>query len=70
MRFDENSIVKNLGVKIGYLLAYFIFTTFLYLLFFLTNKLPQNNSNFIVIGITITLSTIGMIISKLLKYNG
>jgi hypothetical protein len=59
MKFDIQNKWDNVGEKIGFLLGYFIFTT---VLFFLTKK-PY----LFVMGITFTITLIGLILKRLLK---
>jgi len=67
MIFEENKIIEEYGEKAGFLLAYIIFTTILYFIFFFLNKLPTIRSYWYLITATLMITIIGLIIKRLLK---
>jgi len=66
MQFEQNKKIENLGEKIGFMFSYFLFTTILFVILLLLNKLPNRNY-FYVMGITFFIVVIGEIIKRLLK---
>ena len=64
MIFEENQLFEKIGIKLGYLIGYFLFTTILFLVLTLYKK-PVNY--FEVILITLSITLIGTLIKRLLK---
>jgi len=65
MRFEENKSIKNFGKKLGYLVAYFLFTTILYLIInVFYNKILNY---FTVMLITLFIALIGVLVKRFLK---
>lgn len=67
MRFEENKFAEKLGVKIGYLFGYFLFTTILFFLLRLTDKIPSNWIYLDIMIITFLITLIGITLKKFLK---
>ena len=65
MIFEENQLFEKIGIKLGYLIGYFLFTTILFLVLTLYKK-PVNY--FEVILITLSITLIGTLIKRLLKW--
>jgi len=64
MNFEEKKYdVKMWGVYVGYLLFYFVFTTVLFFILSLTEKLPEHWNYLSVANITF----FGVILIKILK---
>lgn len=67
MVFEQNRLIKNVGEKVGYIAAYFLFTTILFFILRLLNKIPNSWSYFHIMGITFLIAVIGIIGNRLLK---
>lgn len=67
MKFEEDKSAEKFGVKIGYILAYFLFTTILFYILKFSHKLPGSWSYFHVMGITLLVVLVGLGIARLLK---
>ena len=67
MNFEENKSVEKYGQKIGYLFAYFLFTTILFFALTFLNKIPESWSYLHLMGITILITISGLTIRRLLK---
>jgi len=67
MIFEHNKSVENISEKIGYVFAYFLFTTILFFNLRLTHKIPNHWVYFHVMGITLLIVVVGIIIKRLLK---
>ncbi len=67
MIFEENRTIEKVWEKWGYVLSYFIFTTILFLILALLNKIPESWAYLYVMGITILIALMGVIIKRLLK---
>ena len=66
MQFEQNKSIEKLGVKVGFLFSYFLFTTILFGIFTLLNKL--NGMTYLhIMGITLLIIFIGAIIKRFLK---
>ena len=63
MRFKENKFIENFWEKIGYLVAYFLFTTMLFLILNISGKVNYFN----VMIITLLISLMGYLLKGLLK---
>ena len=59
--------LTNLGENMGYVGSYFIFTTALYYVLSLLNRLPQNWNYFHVMGITFSVILLALIIKGVVK---
>ena len=57
---------KNLGSKVGFTFSYFVFTTMLFLILSLLNKL-HNLTYFHIMGITLLITITGLIIKRILR---
>ncbi|MFH0936636.1 MAG: hypothetical protein V1815_03095 [Candidatus Woesearchaeota archaeon] len=67
MKFEENKKAEKIGEKIGFIVMYFIFTTFIYLILRLSKKIPENWSYIHIIILTFGIIIIGGILNKILK---
>jgi hypothetical protein len=67
MEFDKNHSNFSISVYAGYLFSYFIFTTVLYFILTLLNKIPCEWTYFHVMIITISLIIISKILGKILE---
>jgi len=67
MIFEENESIKKLGERIGYVSAYFLFTTLLFLILTILNKLPDTWSYFHIMGFTFLIAVVGMGLKRALK---
>jgi len=64
--FNRSQSFEKLGVKVGYLLAYILFTSILFVILTLAHKLPADWSYLHVAGITFVIAFIGGSLKKLL----
>jgi len=67
MVFEENKSMKKLGERLGFLAAYFVFTTVLYLILILTHRLPAPWDYLHIMGITAIITLIGVAIRRILR---
>ena len=67
MIFEENKNIEKVGMMLGYLFSYFLFTTILSFILVVLRKIPESWSYFHVMAITILIAFIGVIIKRLLK---
>ena len=67
MIFKQKLSIERLGEKVGYIFSYFLFTTILFFILTLLNKIPESWSYVHVMGITILIVLIGFMIKRLLK---
>jgi len=59
--------IEKIGKKIGFVIAYFIFTTILYFILVLLDKLPETWNYFNIMIITFIIFLIGELIREMLK---
>ncbi len=67
MIFEENKNIEKIGMVLGYIFSYFLFTTILFFILVLLRKIPETWSYFHVMAITILIAFIGVIIKRLLR---
>lgn len=67
MIFEQNKSIEKFGQRTGYIFSYFLFTTILFFILTLLDKIPESWSYFRVMGITILIVFIGFLIKRLLK---
>lgn len=67
MAFEQEKSLEVVGEKIGFLGGYFLFTTVLFYIFSLTNKLPDTWSYRHIMLITIGIVLLGIIIKRALR---
>ena len=67
MIFEQNNNIERLGEKIGYVFAYFLFTTVLFLILKLLNKIPNFWSYYNIMAITFVIALIGIVIKRFLE---
>ena len=66
--FKQKSNKKErFGEKIGYILSYFVFTTILYFLLKLLNKIPSHWTYLHIMVITFLIALIGVLVARKLK---
>jgi len=67
MNFEEDNSVEKFGENIGYIAAYFSFTTILYFVLTLAKKLPASWTYLHIMLITFSIVLVGSAIKRLLK---
>ena len=67
MNFEHNTSIEKWGEWVGYVSAYFLFTTMLFFALTLLNKIPDSWSYLHVMGVTLFIVFSGMIVTRLLK---
>ena len=67
MLFEQDKSTEKFSEKIGYIFAYFLFTTILFFILKLLNKIPGSWSYYHIIGITLVITLIGIVIKRFLK---
>ena len=67
MEFEKNETLEKSGKIVGFLFSYFLFTTIIFFIFRITEKLPKDWSYFHIVSVTLIIASIGFIIKKLLK---
>lgn len=66
-KINQKNKVEVLGKRVGYIFGYFLFTTILFFMLRLLNKIPYKWNYLHIMGITLTITLIGIGIKKLLK---
>ena len=66
MQFKENKSLEKIGKKVGFIFSYFLFTTILFGIFMILNKL-HGMSYLHIMGITLLITSTGIIIKRLLQ---
>lgn len=66
MQFEKDKSLEKIGMKIGFIFSYFLFTTILFGIFTILNKL-HGMSYLHVMGITVLITSTGIIIKRLLQ---
>ena len=64
MIFENKTEVERIGKVIGYIIMYFIFTTILYFILKILDKLPGTWDYFHIMAITITIALTGILIKR------
>ena len=67
MGFETKTDEKRISRMIGYLLGYFVFTTILYFILILLDKLPETWNYFNIMIITFIIILIGELTREILK---
>lgn len=67
MNFESNKSTESVGEKIGFIFSYFLFTTILFFILLILNKIPASWSFFDIMTITFLIALIGAVIKRLLK---
>jgi len=67
MLFEQNNNIEKFGKKIGYIFAYFLFTTILFFILRLLNKIPDSWSYYSIMVITLVIALLGVVIKRFLK---
>ena len=67
LKFDEKKTEEKYGKIIGYVIAYLIFTTILFFILKVLNKMPESWNYFHIMAITLLIVFVGIFIKKLLK---
>ena len=61
MLFEEDNSVQVFGERVGYASAYLLFTTVLFIVLTLLSKLPASWSYLHVMGVTFSISLLGVV---------
>ena len=67
MIFEKKTRLENMGKTMGFVCAYFFFTTMLFITLTFFNKIPVSWSFFHMMGITISIAAIGAFLKGYLK---
>jgi hypothetical protein len=67
MEFEGGKAAENIGQKAGFVFAYLVFSTMLFLLLILTHRLPASWTCFHILGVTLLIVLIGITIKRLLR---
>ena len=67
MYFKKIKPAEKNGERIGFLFSYFLFTTILFFLLVLLNKLPTSWSYLHIVGITVLIVLCGLGLERVLK---
>lgn len=67
MIFKQNKSIGNIGEKVGYVVGYFLFTTLLFFIMVLLDKIPTSWSYLHIMAITFLIVLIGEMIKRFLK---
>ena len=66
MTFERSTLVERVGKRAGFLFAYFLFTTMLFLIMTVLGKLPASWSYFHVMGVTFLVVLAGFVARRFL----
>lgn len=64
---EENKTIESLGEKLGYIFSYFIFTTILFFILSISNKISGPLSYVYVMVIVALISVAGILIKRFLR---
>lgn len=67
MFFEESKSIEKFGEKIGYIVAYFLFTTILFFILAVLNKIPPSWSYLHIMGITFLITLTGILIKRFFR---
>ncbi len=67
MIFEQSKSTEKFGEKIGYVFSYFLFTTVLFFILILLNKIPNSWSYFHIMMITFLIALLGVVIKRFLE---
>ena len=67
MIFEENRSLQKIGEIVGFICMYLLFTTILFFILVLLDKIPSSWSYFHIMAITFLIALIGAIIKRFLK---
>lgn len=67
MIFEQNKSITKLGERVGYIFAYFVFTTILFFILGILNKIPVTWSYFHIMAVAFIIALTGIVIKWLLK---
>ena len=67
MIFEQSKSTEKFGEKIGYVFSYFLFTTVLFFILILLNKIPNSWSYFHIMMITFLIALLGIVIKRFLE---
>jgi len=67
MIFEQDKRIEKVGEKLGYILSYFLFTTILFFVLFILNKIPDSWSYIHIAALTILIALTGIGLKKILK---
>jgi len=66
MQFEKDQGLERIGKRLGFVLAYFIFTTILFFILFFLNKLPETWTYIHIMGTTLGITIIGALLGRFL----
>ena len=67
MEFSQDKGVVPAGITAGFIFAYFLFTTILFFVLNLLNKIPASWTYFHIMGVSFGATLVGAVIQRLLK---
>ena len=67
MIFEHKNPIERIGEKVGFVFSYFLFTTILFFILTVLNKIPSTWTYFHVMGITLLITLIGNLVKRFLK---
>jgi len=67
MIFQQNNSINRFGEKVGYIFAYFLFTTTLFFILKVLNKIPSFWSYLNIMVITFLIALLGTLIKRFLE---
>jgi len=67
MKFEEDKKIEDIGKMTGYLTGYFLFTTMLFFVLMLTEKMPVGWNYLYMMGITLLIMLTGEGLKRILK---
>ena len=67
MDFEQDKRIENIGIKLGFISAFLIFTVILNLILLLLKKVPKNWTYWDTMLITFCIVLVGIIVKRFLK---
>jgi hypothetical protein len=67
MVIELDKLVEKFGERAGYVVGYFLFTTVLFFILLLLNKISESFSYIHVMAITFLIAVLGVIVKRFLK---
>ena len=67
MKFEEKYAANKTGKRMGYAFAYFLFTTILFFILRMSNKIPDTWSYFHMMGIVLFIALTGIGLKRVLR---
>ncbi len=67
MLFEQDNQIEKFGKKFGYVFAYLLFTTVLFFIWYISNKIPNNWTYLHIMIVTFLIALVGAFIKRFLE---